>query len=276
MKVTHRSGGSRPDSSHRIQVSVCQPTGNGLLGCVRRGSGCVIGKPYLTCPSVAPVPTPPNKPMSPAAPDAPPAPLVIITLPPFVVRSPAPPVIFTAPPAATDVPAPPVRPNAVAPGAVTLMIFARFPESSNDRIVLEHAELTISSAPVVKLIRKYLFGFVAPRTEFVSSNGTPQAVPETFTELSFLRTSGFAHTTPTRCNGGTLAVRRSPSGRNWIKRTFGCTNSVRRSRLRHAGLASICGRCCSGWGTPTWKARCDIWKPSRSQHMRDKVNEIFA
>jgi hypothetical protein len=34
VKVTHRSGGSRPDSSHRIQVPGCRPTGNGLLGCV--------------------------------------------------------------------------------------------------------------------------------------------------------------------------------------------------------------------------------------------------
>ncbi|MGA9416956.1 MAG: hypothetical protein WBV60_19875 [Terriglobales bacterium] len=42
------------------------------------------------------------------------------------------------------------------------------------------------------------------------------------------------------------------------------------------GLVSISALCSNGSGTPTWRAQCDYLKPSRSQHVRDKVNEVFA
>jgi hypothetical protein len=69
------------------------------------------------------------------------------------------------------------------------------------------------------------------------------------------------------------ASRPLPNVRSSTRMTSGFTNSERPSPRGASGLASIYAPCSSGLATPTWNRQCGILKPSRSQHVRDEVNE---
>ena len=66
------------------------------------------------------------------------------------------------------------------------------------------------------------------------------------------------------------------TARSSTKRTSGFTNSARPSQPAVCGLASIYTTSSSGSDTPDMESTMRYLKPSRSQQVREKVNDIFA